>query len=116
MCVCNCIHWCARVHLCVCVFEIYLHGVCPALENVAPSCVGRESARVHVHLLQISFTFLLAGPLLTSVHLKHSRLQKVTFVRCDLTSVDVATLLTEVLPENQTLEQLRIYSSPEVSL
>ncbi len=84
-------------------------------------CVGSESARVHVHLLQISFTFLLAGPVLKdfAVHLKHSRLRKVTFVRCDLTSVDVATLLAEGLSENRTLEQLHISSlgsSPEVSL
>ena len=75
-------------------------------------CVGSESARVHVHLLQISLTFPLAdsGPLLKdfAVHLKHSRLQKVSFVRCDLTSVDVATLLAEGLSENRTLEQLQI--------
>ena len=84
-------------------------------------CVGSESARVHIHLLQISFTFLLAGPLLQdfAVHLKHSRLQKVT-LWCDLTSVDVATLLAEGLSQNTTLEQLRIcspssHSSPEVS-
>ena len=74
-------------------------------------CVGRESARVHLHLLQISFTFLLAGPLLKdfAVHLKHSRLWKVT-LWCDLTSVDVATLLAEGLSENRNLEQLHIYS------
>ena len=84
--------------------------------------VGSESARVHVGLLQISFTYLLAGagPLLKdfAVHLKHSRLWKVTFVRCTLTSVDVATLLAEGLSENTTLEQLIIYSTPskEVSL
>ena len=76
--------------------------------------VGSESARVHVGLLQISFTYLLAGtgPLLKdfAVHLKHSRLRKVTFDRCTLTSVDVATLLAEGLSENTTLEQLRIYS------
>ena len=86
-------------------------------------CVGSESARVHVHLLQISFTFLLADPLLKdfAVHLKHSRLCKVAFDRCILTSVDVATLFAEGLSENITLEQLQIYfiiisdSSPEVS-
>ena len=87
------------------------------------SSVGSESARVHVHLLQISFTFLLAAsdPLLKdfAVHLKHSRLRKVTFVTCDLRSVDVATLLAEGVSENRTLEQLNILaitSSPEVSL
>ena len=88
-------------------------------------CVGSESARVHVHLLQISFTFLLAdsGPLLKdfAVHLKHSRLWKVTFDHCTLSSVDVATLLAEGLSENRTLEQLQFSShitasSPEVSL
>ena len=84
-------------------------------------CVGSESARVHVHLLQLSFTFLLADPLLKdfAVHLKHSRLWKVTFDRyCPLTSVDVATLLAEGLSENRTLEQLQIISpySPKVSL
>ena len=84
--------------------------------------VGSESARVHVGLLQISFTYLLAGagPLLKdfAVNLKHSRLRKVTFYECTLTSVDAATLLAEGLSENTTLEQLRIYSlsSPEVSL
>ena len=67
--------------------------------------MGSESARVHVHLLQISFTFLLAGPLLKdfAVHLKHSRLRKVTFVYCTLTSVDVATLFAEGVSENRTL-------------
>ena len=58
--------WCALMHVCVCVsFEMYLHCVCPSLVNVATlqrvwvhRCVGSESARVHVHLLQISFTFL----------------------------------------------------------
>ena len=84
-------------------------------------CVGSESARVHVHLLQISFTFLLAesSPLLKdfAVHLKHSRMPKVTFDCCRLTSVDVATLLAEGLSENRTLEQLHIdISSPVVSL
>ena len=82
-------------------------------------CVGSESARVHVYLLQISFTFLLAGPLLKdfAVHLKYSRLRKVTFHNCDLTSVDVATLLAEGLSQNRTLEQLNIHSlsSQEVS-
>ena len=63
----------------------------------------------------------LADPLLKdfAVHLKHSRLRKVTFDRCtQLTSADVATLLAEGLSENRTLEQLHIYSdsSPEVSL
>ena len=97
--------------------------------NVAPSCVwvhryvGSESARVHVHLLQISLTYLLAGtgPLLKdfAVHLKHSRLRKVKFEDCILTSVDVATLLAEGLSENRTLEQLHIIdfsSSTQVSL
>ena len=98
-------------------------------------CVGSESATVHIHLLQISFTLLLAdtsGPLLKdfAIHLKHSRLRKVTFNHRILTSVDVATLLAEGLSENRTMEQLRIYSrinliflnqfhihfSPEVSL
>ena len=83
-------------------------------------CVGSESARVHVHILQISFTFLLAGPLLKdfAVHLKHSRLRKVTFPLCELTSVDVATLFAEGLSRNRTLEQLQIGSvcPPEVSL
>ena len=113
--------------LCVHVFEMYLHCVCTSLVNVAPSCVwvhryvGSESARVHVHLLQISLTYLLAGagPLLKdfAVHLKHSRLQKVTFDDCTLTSVDVATLLAEGLSENRTLEQLHInHSSTRVSL
>ena len=84
--------------------------------------VGSESARVHVHLLQISFTSLLAGagPLLKdfAVHLKHSRLRKVTFDWCTLTFVDAATLLAEGLSENRTLEQLCIYShsSTEVRL
>ena len=104
--------------LCVHVFEMYLHCVCTSLVNVAPSCVwvhryvGSESARVHVHLLQISLTYLLAGtgPLLKdfAVHLKHSRLRKVTFDWCTLTSDDVATLLSEGLSENRTLEQLHI--------
>ena len=62
----------------------------------------------------------LAGPLLKdfAVHLKHSRLRKVTFDHCTLTSADVATLLAEGLSENRTLEQLHISSpsSPEVSL
>ena len=62
----------------------------------------------------------LAGPLLKdfAVHLKHSRLRKVTLSLCALTSVDVATLLAEGLSENRTLEQLKIFSnsSPEVSL
>ena len=77
---------------------------------------------MHVCLLQISFTYLLAGtaPLLKdfAVHLKHSRLRKVTFHYCALTSVDAATLLAEGLSENTTLEQLHIVSlsSPEVSL
>ena len=92
--------------------------------------MGTESARVHVHLLQTTFAFLFAdtsgpllagnGPLLNdfAVHLKHSRLRKVTFDYCSLTSVDVATLLAEGLSENRTLEQLQIssVSSPEVSL
>ena len=84
--------------------------------------MGSESARVHVHLLQISFTFHLAdnGPLLKNfaVHLKYSRLRKVTFVRCTSTSVDVATLFAEGLSENRTLEQLHIFSvsSAEVCL
>ena len=114
--------------LCVHVFEMYLHCVCTSLVNVAPSCVwvhryvGSESARVHVHLLQISLTYLLAGagPLLKdfAVHLKHSRLWKVTFDCCTLTSVDVATLLAEGLSKNRTLEQLHIrsLSSTGVSL
>ena len=94
---------------------------------IATSCVGAryvvsETVRVHVHLLHISFTYLLAGagPLLKdfAVHLKHSRLRKVTFKACTLTSVDAATLLAEGLSENMTLEQLRIKSnsSAEVSL
>ena len=105
---------CLYVH----VFEVYLHCVCTSLVNVAPSCVwvhryvGSESGRVHIHLLQISLTSLLAGiaPLLNdfAVHLKHSRLQKVTFDGCTLTSVNVATLLAEGLSENGTLEQLHI--------
>ena len=120
------VHGC---RLCVHVFEMYLHCVCTSLVNVAPSCVwvhryvGGESARVHVHLLQISLTYLLAGtgPLLKdfAVHLKHSRLRKVTFDWCALTSVDVATLLAEGLSENRTLEQLQINdssSSTQVSL
>ena len=84
--------------------------------------MGSESARVHVHLLQISFTFLLAdnGSLLKdfAVYLKHSRLWKVTFPLCDVTSVDVATLFAEGLSKNRTLEQLEISSvcPPEVSL
>ena len=113
--------------LCVHVFEMYLHCVCTSLVNVAPSCVwvhryvGSESARVHVHLLHIFLTYLLAGtgPLLKdfAVHLKHSRLQKVTFDYCTLTSVDVATLLAEGLSENRTLEQLNVTgSSSSVSL
>ena len=32
--------WCAWVHVCVHVFEMYLHCVCPSLVNVATSCVG----------------------------------------------------------------------------
>ena len=53
-----------------------------------------------------------------AVHLKHSRLRKVTFVRCELTSVDVAILLAEGLSENSTLEQLHIghFTEPEVSI
>ena len=115
--------------LCVHVFEMYLHCVCTSLVSVAPICVwvhryvGSESARVHVHLLQISLTYLLAGtgPLLKdfAVHLKHSRLWKVTFDWCTLTLVDVATLLAEGLSENRTLEQLHIIglrSSTQVSL
>ena len=125
--VCLGVHGCTR--LCVHVFEMYLHCVCTTLVNGAPSCVwvhryvGSESARVHVHLLQIFLTYLLAGtgPLLKNFadHLKHSRLQKVTFDRCTLTLVDVATLLGEGLSENRTLEQLDIgdcSSSTQVSL
>ena len=60
------------------------------------------------------------GPVLKdfAIHLKHSRLRKVTFACCPLTSVDVATLLAEGLSENRTLEQLHISSdsSLEVSL
>ena len=53
-----------------------------------------------------------------AVHLKHSRLKKVTFEWCDLTSVDVAILLAEGLSENSTLEQLHIsrLAAPEVSI
>ena len=112
--------------LCVRVFEMYLHCVCTSLVNVTPSCVwvhryvGSGSARVHVHLLQISLTYLLAGtgPLLKdfAVHIKQSRLRKVTFVCCTLTSVDVATLLAEGLSENRTLEQLHIHLLIRVSL
>ena len=62
----------------------------------------------------------LTGPLLKdfAVHLKHSRLRKVTLDLSTLTFADVATLLAEGLSENRTLEQLRIFSdsSPEVSL
>ena len=125
--VCLGVHGCMR--LCVHVFEMYLHCGCTSFVNGAPSCVwvhtyvGSESARVHVHLLQISLTYLLAGtgPLLKdfAVHLKHSRLWKVTFDDCTLTSVDVATLLAEGLSENRTLEQLHIsgsISSAQVSL
>ena len=114
--------------LCVHVFEMYLHCVHITCECSSKLCVvhryvDSESARVHVHLLQISLTYLLAGagPLLKdfAVHLKHSRLRKVTFDWCDLTSVDVATLLAEGLSENRTLEQLLISgprSSTQVSL
>ena len=55
-----------------------------------------------------------------AVHLKYSRLRKVTFEWCELTSVDVAILLAEGLSENSTLEQLHIgqpiYIKPEVSI
>ena len=72
------------------------------------SSVGSESARVHVQLLQIFVTFLLAdgGPLLKdfAVHMKHNRLQKVTFIECTLTSVDIATLLAGGLSENRALD------------
>ena len=53
-----------------------------------------------------------------AVHLKHSRLRKVTFEWCKLTSVDVAILLAEGLSENSTLEQLHIIqlTIPEVSI
>ena len=75
-------------------------------------CVGSESARVYIHLLYLSFTFLLVGSDLLlkelAINLKHSRLRKVTFVRCTLTSVDVATLFAEGLSENRTLEHLHI--------
>ena len=37
-CVCV-IALCTRVHVCMCVFEMYLHCVCPSLVNVATSCV-----------------------------------------------------------------------------
>ena len=84
--------------------------------------VVSETAGVHVRLLHISFTYLLAGsgPLLKdfAVHLKHSRLRKVTFDYCSLTSVDAAVLLAEGLSENRTLERLHIESdsSAKVSL
>ena len=75
-----------------------------ALVNVAVSCVGAEVC-VYVHLLQI---FLLVGnsPLLKDfvVHLKHSRLQKVSFDHYYLTSVDIATLLAGGLSENRALD------------
>ena len=32
--------WCALVHVCVYVVDVYLHCVCPSLVNVATSCVG----------------------------------------------------------------------------
>ena len=53
-----------------------------------------------------------------AVHLKHSRLRKVTFEECKLTSVDVAILLAEGLSENSTLEQLHIghFTEPKVSI
>ena len=53
-----------------------------------------------------------------AVHLKHSRLKKVTFEWCELTSVDVAILLAEGLSENSTLEQLHIiqFTKSEVSI
>ena len=53
-----------------------------------------------------------------AVHLKHSRLRKVTFEKCLLASVDVAILLAEGLSENSTLEQLHIiqFTIPEVSI
>ena len=53
-----------------------------------------------------------------AVHLKHSRLRKVTFEKCLLASVDVAILLAEGLSENSTLEQLHIrhFTKPKVSI
>ena len=53
-----------------------------------------------------------------AVHLKHSRLRKVTFEKCELTCVDVAILLAEGLSENSTLEQLHIiqFTEHEVSI
>ncbi len=54
------LHVFAGAHGCmfVCVSEMYLYCVYPSLVNVATRCVGSESARVHVLLLWISFTFL----------------------------------------------------------
>ena len=115
----------AWVHFCVCVcynvFALCARHLWMYLQVVwVHRRVGSESASVHVHLLQMSFTFLLADPLMKdfAVHLKHSRLRKVTFDRCTLTSVDVATLFAEGLSENRTLEQLHIFSvsSAEVCL
>ena len=60
-CVCHGAHGCMFV--CALSFEMYVHCVCTSRVTVATRCVvhrcvGSESARVHVHLLQISFTFL----------------------------------------------------------
>ena len=43
-----------HVHVCVCVCLLK----CICIVNIVTRCVGSESARVHVHLLQISFAFL----------------------------------------------------------
>ena len=124
---CMCLLVCMGACLCVRVsFEMYFHCVCPSLVNVATRCVGAYVGVWVVRVLECTFICSgypspsFAGPLLKNfaVHLKHSRLRKVTLDWCTMTFADVATLLAEGLSENRTLEQLHISSpsSPEVSL
>ena len=105
---------------------MYLHSVCTSLNYkqlqvvLVYSCVGSECTFAYSRYLSPIFAWVGAGPFLYefAVHLKHSKLRKVTFKNCALTTVDVATLLAEGLSENKTLEQLHIYShsTPEVSV
>ena len=104
---------CMRFALCVPITCEYGYNLC--------GCIGVWVVRVLEYTFIYSRQPLLladtSGPLLAgngpllkdfAIHLKHSRLRKVTFVRCTLSSVDVATLFAEGLSENRILEHLHI--------
>ena len=107
---------CLGACLCALSFEMYVFALCV---HITCDCSYKVCGCLGVWVVRV-LHLPLAGPLLKdfAIHLKHSRLRKVSFILCTLTSADVATLLAEGLSENRTLEQLYIHShfSPEVSL